>query len=104
MQKNDDATRILAHRQRKTESWIVEASFPDPTYDHQFGWKLDQFAMAFESMLLRRLKILLIEDMIIERKHGYRGVQISRILADTYSDGGDTLNYAKFQKLFFLAT
>jgi len=76
MQKNDDATRLLDHRQRQAESWISAATFPDPTYDHESGWKLDQFAMAFEPLALRRLKVLLIRDLAKERRHGFNPLDV----------------------------
>ncbi len=38
-------------------TWILGPD-PDPTYDRVNGWKLDQFAMAFEPELVRKYKRL----------------------------------------------
>jgi hypothetical protein len=59
--RTEDTVQERSRERRESAQFItiitwVLGSDPDPTYDPVHGWKLDQFAMAFEPELVREYK------------------------------------------------
>jgi hypothetical protein len=52
----------LARNKTRMFEWARQA-LPDPTYDSQNGWKLDQFAMHFQPELVYRHKLYVLEQL-----------------------------------------
>jgi hypothetical protein len=48
--------QLIFARHVQMRDWALSAKLPDPNHDSKNGWTLDQFAMRFAPVLLRRYK------------------------------------------------